>query len=94
MLSLQKIMGGHETGVEQNWGACVPRSGLKTATDWHCTVYGDIWFAYFITFVRVLVAFISHIGDIALNVRPHHVNIGLSFAVIKTDILQYCIIGI
>jgi len=42
--------------------------------------------------VQVLVAFISHIGDIVLNVKPHHVEI--SFAVIKTDILKYYIISI
>jgi len=38
VLSLQKIMGGYETGgLEQNWGAVpprlCPRPGPKTATD-------------------------------------------------------------
>jgi len=29
VLSLQKIMGGHETGGKQNWGAVPPGPGLK-----------------------------------------------------------------
>jgi len=33
VLSLPEIMGGYETGgLEQNWGACAPRPGPKTAT--------------------------------------------------------------
>jgi len=33
VLSLQKIIGGHETGgLEQNWGPVLPRPGPKTAT--------------------------------------------------------------
>jgi len=32
------IMGGHETGgLEQNWGACAPRPGSKTATAYTAT---------------------------------------------------------
>jgi len=39
-----------------------------------------------------MTAFISHFGDIALNVKRHHVD--KSFPVIKTDILKYYLIEI
>jgi len=41
---------------------------------WMATQYDSIWLSYYISFVQVLVAFISYIGDIALNVKPHHVE--------------------
>ena len=69
------------------------KTGIAQYSLWRtATQYDGIWLSYFISFVQVLVAFISHIGDIVLNVKPHHVEI--SFAVIKTDILKYYIISI
>jgi len=64
------------------------KTGIAQYSLWRtATQYDGIWLSYFISFVQVLVAFISHIGDIALNVKPHHVEI--RFAVVKTEILKY-----